>query len=92
MSNSESDTVRSALRKLDALYETLPPAEQQVISHMVRQAVTPPEEQLKEDVSGYASSFCRGVADNNAPRLLGSLTTGVGVSAGIFMLEAPPSR
>jgi hypothetical protein len=91
---SENDPVSSALRKLDALFETLSPAEQQVISQMVRRAVTPPEELLKEDVSGYASASatCRGIASNTAPNLLGSLTGGVNVSATVFLLEGPPVR
>ena len=95
MTNATNDPAASAIRKLDAWYQTLPTEERQVISRIVQAAVTPPQERLNEDVAGYEvhAAACRGFAGNNAPSILGDLTgpRGVGVAA-VFLLDGPPVR
>lgn len=85
----------SALQKMNAWYETLSNDEKKVINELVRSAITPAEERLKEDVSGYAfnSATCRGFAGNNAPSITGDLVTsrGIGLSA-VFLIDGPPIR
>lgn len=95
MANSTSDPAASAIRKLDAWYQTLPTAERQVIARIVQAAVTPPQERLNEDVTGYEvhAAACRGFAGNNAPTIVGDLTSprGVGIAA-VFLNDGPPVR
>jgi hypothetical protein len=92
VSETSNDPVVSAIRKLDDWFQTLGPQEQQVISNIVQRAVTPAEELVAQDASGYSSLTCRGLA-SSGPTLVSSFGGGgLGTSAAIFMLEGPPKR